>query len=72
MSFVDYHCFEDIGFYPNELRIEMSSNFVFLTFDKKLNQTMVNVLIIDPYYKQVEIAIFQSNKCFESHKSKKF
>ena len=33
---------------------------------------MINVLIIDPYYKQVEIAIFQSNKCFETRKSKKF
>ena len=53
MSFVDYHSFDDIGFYPNELRIEMSSNFVFLTFDKILNQTMVNVLIIDPFYKEV-------------------
>lgn len=36
----------------------MTSNFVFLTLNKKTNKMTVNVLLVDPYYKYVQIAIF--------------
>ena len=31
LDFVEYQAFQDIGFYPVNLRIEMCSNFAFLT-----------------------------------------
>jgi len=35
ISFGEFNTFEDIGFYPKKLRIEMCSNFVFLTKNVK-------------------------------------
>lgn len=48
MNFVEFMNFEDIGFYPDKLKIECCSTFVFLTLDK--TNIIVNVLMIDPYY----------------------
>jgi len=31
ISFGEFNTFEDVGFYPSKLRIEMCSNFLFLT-----------------------------------------
>lgn len=58
MDFVEYRHFEDVGFYPMNLRIEMCSNFVFLTYNQKLKKTFVNVMLVDPYYYEVQFALF--------------
>ena len=34
VSFVKFHQFEDIGFYPSNLRIECCSHFLFMTAPK--------------------------------------
>jgi hypothetical protein len=65
VSFVEYRKFEDIGFYPGDLRIEMCSNFTFLTHNRDTNQMVVNFMLIDPYYYDVQIGIFKSTSSFE-------
>jgi hypothetical protein len=58
VSFVEYKSLKDIGFYPGKLRIEMCSNFTFLTHNKFTNKIVVNFMLVDPYYYEVQIAIF--------------
>ena len=41
---------EDVGFYPNNLFLEASSIFAFLTLDKKNKEVIINVMIVDPYH----------------------
>ena len=60
---MEYSQFEDIGFYPSNLKVEMCSNFVFLT--KHCNETFVNVLLVDPYQTPMQFAIFQSVWSFD-------
>jgi len=72
VSFVEFNKFEDIGFYPDNLRIEMCSHFCFLTRDKKTNTNLINFLLIDPYYEHTQIALFKSHMRFPIHNSKKF
>lgn len=50
ISFVEFNSKQDIGFYPNQLRLELCSHFAFLTHERKSNQAIVNLLFIDPYY----------------------
>ena len=64
VSFIEYKKFEDIGFYPSNLKIEMCSNFVFLS--KQGSHTFVNVLLVDPYHTPVQFAILQSLWSFDS------
>jgi hypothetical protein len=55
---------EDLGFYADNLFLEASSIFAYLTLDKKEKQIIVNILIVDPYYGETQFAIFQSTKRF--------
>jgi hypothetical protein len=71
IDFVEYKSFEDVGFYPMNMRIEMCSNFVFLTYNKNLKKTFVNVMLVDPYYYDVQFALFQSTKSFDDKDYKK-
>jgi len=41
-----------------------TSRFAFLTFDKKANTVINNFLICDPYYDDIQIALFKSSKTF--------
>ena len=54
-----------------KLRIEMCSNFVFLTYNSRLKRTFVNVMLIDPYYYDVQFALFKSTKFFDDKDYKK-
>ena len=56
---------ESVGFYPNNLFLEASSIFAFLTLDKKNKEVIINVMIVDPYHGETQIAVFQSTKRFE-------
>ena len=63
ISFVEFNLYEDIGFYPNDLNIECCSCFLFLTTKKNKtgndkNTTKLNLLIADPYYEKMQVALF--------------
>jgi hypothetical protein len=59
---IQYNKLEDIGFYPNNLKIEASSRFAFLTYNEHDLEIIINVLICDPYYGDVQMALFQASK----------
>ena len=53
VNFVDFDKLDDIGFYPNKLRLEACSRFAFITLDQKtIHNPMYNIyfLLVDPYY----------------------
>ena len=55
----------DIGFYPQNLRIEMCSRLVFLTNPSRDGDNFkLNVLLVDPYYATTQFALFKSSKSF--------
>ena len=66
MSFVEFNKYQDIGFYPQDLRIECCSCFLFLTTkrhksDDDSHTTFFNLLLADPYHDEIQIAIFRSH-----------
>lgn len=67
ISFVEFNLYEDIGFYPYNLNIECGSCFLYLTTKKNnagndnKKTTKLNLLIADPYYEKIQVAVFQSN-----------
>jgi len=66
VSFVEWNHFEDFGFYGDNLRIEASSFIVYLTkkTGKKGGDVHLNFMIVDPFYQNIQIAIFKSTKIF--------
>jgi len=54
---------KDIGFFPNNLRIEATSRFAYLT--QKANLMFINIILVDPYYEVCQIAQFTSFKRFD-------
>lgn len=50
MAHLEFNELDDIGFYPNNLFLEASSIFAFLSLDKKLKKVIINLIIVDPYY----------------------
>ena len=50
VNFAEFNAFEDLGFDPRKLRIEMCTNIVFLTQALKDDTLIVNIFLIDPYY----------------------
>ena len=65
VAHLEFKELEDIGFYPNNLFLEASSIFSFLTLDKKLKKVIINVLIVDPYYGDTQFAVFRSTRQFD-------
>ena len=51
LSFVEFNCFTDIGFFPNYLSIECCSCFLYLT--KKCCKIYMNLLLVDPYFDNI-------------------
>ena len=62
VAHLEFKELEDIGFYPNNLFLEASSIFSFLSLDKKLKKVIINVLIVDPYYGDTQFAVFRSTR----------
>ena len=67
MDHIEFKNLHDVGFYPGNLNIEACSRFAFLTLNKKKKQYIVNFLLVDPFYGQCQIALFQSTRRFNSH-----
>ena len=52
---MEFNKYEDIGFYPQDLRIECCSCFLFLTTKRHkcsddTNTTVFNLLLADPFH----------------------
>jgi hypothetical protein len=62
LHFVQFNNFSDIGFYPNNLNLELASLFAFITFDRKSKNCLVNIIVIDPYFSNPQIAWFVSDR----------
>ena len=65
VTFVEFNKYQDIGFYPQDLRIECCSCFLFLTTKRAkrandVNTTVFNLLLVDPFHDKIQVAIFQS------------
>ena len=65
LTFGEYNNFEDIGFYPGSMRLEMCSNFVFLTQERSTQLITLNLFLIDPYYEVPQMALIQSKRKFK-------
>jgi hypothetical protein len=70
VSFVSFKDFEDIGFFPDNLQIECCSHFLFLTTSrfyrgKQVIENVLNLLLVDPYYKEIQIALFKSTSVYD-------
>ena len=63
---IEFKKLHDVGFYPGSLNIEASSRFAFLTHNKKKKQFIVNFLLVDPFYGECQIALFQSSNRFDA------
>jgi hypothetical protein len=55
VCFVHFNQFEDIGFYPQGLRIECCSHFAYLTAGRgdmagNITKNRINLILIDPFY----------------------
>ena len=69
LSFLTFKQYSDIGFYPRDIRVECSSHFAFLTTGRdssNLKFNRINLVIIDPFYEDLQIALFKSNTVFDS------
>ena len=64
LSYLYFKEDEDIGFYPNDLFIEASSKFAFLTIDRFKKEVIMSLLIVDPYYYETQFAYFRSSRRF--------
>jgi hypothetical protein len=67
---VEFNSFEDIGFYPTNLTIECCSSFMYMTttMEKSRSARASNklyLMMIDPYYKEIEVVRFKSALYFE-------
>jgi hypothetical protein len=71
-SFANFNTFEDLGFFPNELNIEMCTNLVYLTQETGQEALIVNILLMDPYYDVCQIALLRSTTRFELWQTKKY
>ena len=48
------------------MKMEATSRFAFLTYDKKAKTIINNYLICDPYYDDIQIALFKASETFSS------
>jgi len=64
VCFIDHNSYSDIGFYPKHLRVECCSHFLYLTTARHntgdISKNRLNLLLVDPYYEQIQVAIFKS------------
>lgn len=58
LNFAKFNKYEDLGFYPKNLRIEMCSNLVFLTQNRADESIKVNLMLLDTYYEIPQVALF--------------
>jgi len=72
VNFIEFNNLDDIGFYPGNLRIQCCSVFAFLTQSTTSQNMNVNLLIVDPYYSDIQIAIFKSTKLISLPTHKKY
>ena len=63
-GFIEFSNFLDLGFIPKGLAQEACSHFAFLTLNKSSQKILVNVMLIDPYYSDIQISLFQSSSFF--------
>ena len=68
ISFLQFRQFSDIGFYPKDIRVECSSHFAYITSARDLlniKHNKINLVIMDPFYEELQIAHFKSNTIFD-------
>lgn len=68
MNFTNLNKLSDIGFNPSEIKDEACAEFVWTTVETKTKRIFVNVMLIDPYYDNVQISFFESSSFFEQKK----
>ena len=66
ISFIEFRSFEDIGLDPYGLKTSTCSIFAYLTIHKKYQRMHVNILLIDPYYEDMQISLIKSYRYFIS------
>ena len=58
MDFIEFNGLDDLGFDSQDLKIEACSRFAFLTLHERTQRMLVNIMLIDPYYDTIQIALF--------------
>lgn len=71
LGFVEFGSFDDIGFFPTNLKIECCTSFMYMTTTKQKSRSAKSsnrlyVMMIDPYYKTIEVVRFKSTLYFEN------
>ena len=71
VGFVEFNNYNEIGFYPNNLRIECCSPFLYMTRREKENDpgrylNHLNLILLDPFCDCLEAVIFQSSTIFDN------
>lgn len=71
VNFVKFDRYEDIRFFPDDLRVECCSHFLLMVrktgstnFDNTGNR--LYLLLIDPMYNKIQAALFKSNTVFDN------
>ena len=71
VCFLDFNQFEDIGFYPANLRIECCAHICFMTTgagkskgDQRYNR--INLILMDPFFEDTQVAHFKSTTYFDN------
>jgi hypothetical protein len=68
--FLDFNQFEDIGFYPANLRIECCAHFCYMTTGtgnnaNKTKYNRLNLILIDPFFTETLVAHFKSSTFYD-------
>jgi hypothetical protein len=69
IGFADFNSFDEIGFYPLDLKIECCSNFLYMTkqIDKNgVSRNRLKLLLLDPFCKILEAVLFTSSTYFDN------
>ena len=68
VAFVQFKTFRDIGFFPDDLKIECCSHFLFITQNDNFHNgqgNRFNLLLVDPFYKEFQAAWFRSSSYYD-------
>ena len=63
VCFIKFNAFQDIGFYPKDLKIECCSHIAFLTSgigknSGNMKQNRLNLILMDPFFSDTQVARF--------------
>ena len=65
VDFIEFTHLDDIGFDPKGVRTETCSRFAFLTYNKKTRwKQQVNLILIDPFYDDIQISLYKTDKYY--------